>query len=289
MKSLEIRITGKSGYLGEIIGTGLLNRGHRVSGISRTLLYEGGTALENEIAGSDVVIHLAGAPILQRWNKKNKQVISNSRVVTTQNLVKAISILPVEKRPGKLISASATGIYQPGKFHSETSTDFDEGFAGKVVADWEKSSSQLIDQVIRIVFRIAPVLGKKAKMINNLKLPFYLGFGATIGNGRQPFPFIHEKDLVKAFVMAAEDFQQHGVYNLVAPNPVSNREFTRTLASVVHRPAFLSVPGFFLKLIFGEAAEMLVSAPAVIPENLLKTGFTFDYPDIRSALKEIFG
>jgi uncharacterized protein (TIGR01777 family) len=286
-QKLSIKITGISGYLGNLISNELIKNGHNVSGINRALLYTEMDALRNQLSGSDIVINLAGAPILQRWNKKNRAEIYNSRVTTTQNLVKAIRSLPKNHRPRKFISASAIGIYKANGFHDENSTNFDTGFVGEVVKNWENQSDLLPDNVQKIIFRIGLVLGKKAKTIQNLLLPFKLGLGATIGNGKQPFPFIHETDVARAFLWAAESFDESSTFNLTAPETITNEQFTQALAKNLHRPAFFFIPGFVFKIILGDAAVLITQAPSVSSAKLSKKGFTFDYPDIGSAIKEI--
>ena len=284
---LKIKITGASGYLGIGISEELKKLGHEVSGINRKLIYGSRANLSKEIEDTDVIINLAGAPILQRWSKRKKRLIHESRVRTTQNIVKAINDLPKEKQPKKFISASAIGIYKPGFTHDENSTNFDDGFVGSVAKNWEDASMELSPTVQKNIMRIGLVLGKNAKTIKNLVIPFKLGLGATVGNGKQPFPFIHEKDVIGAFVWAAEEFNKSETFNLVAPEKISNKKFTKELAKSLNRPAVLSIPAFIFKLMLGEASVLLLQSPEVIPENLIKEGFNFNFPSIESALEEI--
>jgi hypothetical protein len=242
-----------------------------------------------EIDSTDVIINLAGAPVFQRWTKRSKTLIHESRVRTTRNLVKAINELPKDKQSKKFISASAIGIYRSGFTHDENSTNYNIGFDGIVAKDWEDASAELPVTIQKNIFRIGLVLGKEAKTITNLLLPFQLGLGATLGNGKQPFPFVHEKDVIRAFVWAVEDLEKNGIFNLVAPENISNKEFTRALAKVLNRPAIFSIPEFVLKMVLGEAAVLLTESPEVEPKNLLEAGFEFNYPDIDSALNEIIG
>jgi uncharacterized protein len=284
---LKIRITGISGYLGRGISEELQKNGHEVLGIERKLIYGSLATLSKEIEGTDVIINLAGAPILQRWTERKKILIHESRVRTTRNLVKAINLMPQHKQPKKFISASAIGIYKSGFSHDENSTNFDEGFVGKVVQDWENACSELPLHIQKNILRIGLVLGKEAKTITNLLLPFKLGLGATIGNGKQSFPFIHETDVIRAFIWTVEDSDQSGTFNLVAPENISNKEFTKALAKALNRPAVFSIPEFVLKMVLGEAAVLLTESPTVEPKNLLVAGFEYRYPHIESTLKEI--
>ncbi len=284
---LNIKITGSSGYLGNCISEELKSRGHLVSAIRRKFIYGSSEVLSKEIESASIIINLAGAPILQRWTKRKMRLIYESRIRTTRNLVQAINELPEEKQPKKFISASAIGIYRPGFKHNENSTNFDQGFAGVVSRDWENACNDLPPNIQKNIFRIGLVLGRNAKTIKNLLLPFKMGLGATIGNGKQPFPFIHEKDVARAFVWAVEEYDKSGIFNLVAPEKISNKEFTKALACALKRPALFSIPEFILKLIVGEAATLLTVSPEVEPKKLMETGFSFKYPDIEKALNEI--
>lgn len=284
---MKIKITGASGYLGTSISEKLRERGHKVSGIERKLLYGSINDLQTEIKNCDAIINLTGAPILQRWTNKNKAVIIGSRVKTTQNLVQAINNLPLDEQPKKFLSASAIGIYATGYMHNESSRNFDEGFIGNVVKQWEAASNGLSPNIQRNIFRIGIVLGKEAKTISNLLVPFKLGLGATLGKGKQPFPFVHINDVISAFMWCIEDLNSSGVFNLVAPENISNKDFTKALAKLLGRPAIFSIPEFVLKIVLGEASVLLTGGAEVEPRNLIEAGFKFHYPDIINALKEI--
>lgn len=284
---MKIKLTGSSGYLGKLIAEELQKNGHSTEGIPHELLYGRQEELKEKITGTAVIINLAGVPIFTRWTEENKKKIYDSRVTTTQNLVKAINDLPDNLRPKKLISASAIGIYKPGKTHDEESMDFEDGFVGKVVKDWEVASKGLTKSVLRIIFRIAPVYGAEAETIKNLWFPFNMGVGGKIGDGKQPFPFVHEKDVSGAFVWAVENYRQSDVFNLSAPQNITNKEFTKTLAGKIHRPAVLPIPGAGLKLLFGKAAGMLTKSPQIDSKKLQEAGYQFRYPTIDETLAEI--
>jgi uncharacterized protein (TIGR01777 family) len=284
---MKVKITGAGGYLGKLITEELSNRGHKISALSRKILYETPELLSERIAGTNAVINLTGAPILQRWTKKNRDIIYNSRVLTAQNIVKAVNLLPGQLRPQKIISASAIGIYNVNRLHDENSSDFDSGFLGNLVKDWENAWKSLPENVSMTIFRIAVVLGSEAVTIKKLLIPFKLGIGGKIGTGKQPFPFIHEKDVCEAFLLTLENKLSPGIYNLAAPNRITNEDFTKALAKTVRKPAIFSVPAFALKIIYGKAAGILTNSPAVIPSKLLESGFNFKYPTIEEVLKDI--
>ncbi|MBW6536332.1 MAG: TIGR01777 family oxidoreductase [Mariniphaga sp.] len=284
-----VKITGASGYLGKIITAELKSKGHEVSPIQREQLYGPAEILAGELKNTDVLINLAGAPVLQRWTAKNKKKIYHSRIQTAENLVRAFQILFPKERPAKVISASAIGIYAVRKTHTEESYNFDQGFLGEVVKDWEKSWNGLPEEVELTLFRLAVVLGKKSATIKNLLLPFKLGIGGKIGNGKQSFPFVHETDVARAFLWATKNKNTAGVFNLAAPEQITNAGFTRALAKKLNRPAFIPVPPFALKLIYGKAASLLTKSPAVLPHKIMEAGFEFRYPTIEEAMEEIFG
>lgn len=282
---MKIAISGANGFIGNNLVRALKKESHEIVFLSRKLLYSE-TELMTGLSGTNVVVHLAGAPILQRWTPKAKEEIMNSRVITTRNLTRAINSLPPEKRPKLFISASAIGIYSADGQHSEKSTAFADDFVGQVVQNWEKSSEDLDQSVRRVIFRIGLVLGNEAKLIRQLLPVFNLGLGGKIGSGEQPFPFIHIQDVIRAVLWATENTEVRGIYNLVAPQQITNTDFTKTLARLLHRPAIFSVPAFSIKLIFGKAATLILKNPNVYPERLLNSGFQYSFPDIHSCLQE---
>ncbi len=283
---MKIAISGANGYIAKNLIEKLEMSGHQIVPIGRDKLYNI-EELSIILLDAEVVINLAGAPILQRWTEKSKNEIIKSRINATQNIVAAINGLPENKKPHTFISASAIGIYSINKVHSESSTSFANNFIGEVVINWENASTQLSPKVRRVVFRIGLVLGKDAQTIQKLLPIFKLGIGGKIGSGKQPFPFIHISDLANAFLWAIQNEKAQGIYNLSAPENIDNKTFTRILAHSVKRPAVFTVPEFSLKMIYGEAASLLIQSPQVTPQRLLDEGFVFLFPEIKSCLAEI--
>ncbi|MCW0484345.1 TIGR01777 family oxidoreductase [Gaoshiqia sediminis] len=284
---MKIAITGANGYIGQELIYILKERGHKIFALNRQQLYGQPETLAASLENTDAVINLAGAPILQRWTKFNQSVIYNSRVVTTRNLTQAINLLAPGNRPRIFVSASAVGIYQTGQSHDDSSSKFDPGFLGKLVTDWEKASDELPVDVRKVTFRIGVVLGRESHTIKKMLPLFKLGLGGKLGNGQQPFPFIHIHDLVLAFYQSLEDETFTGIYNLVAPDQTTNQRFTQLLAKKLKGPAFFKVPCFMLKLIYGRASEIILKGQRVIPNRLLSKGFMFQYPDISACIEEI--
>ena len=284
---MKIAITGAGGYIGTNLSNKLTGLGFEVEKVPRGLLYGDTQVLAKQLSGTATIIHLAGAPILKRWTKKYKKEIYGSRVSTTQNLVKAISCLDEKYQPKLFISASAIGIYKNGIVHGENSQKFSTSFVSDVVQNWELASMQLPEKTRRVVFRIGLVIGHGSKTIKDLLPIFKLGLGGTIGNGAQAFPFIHIDDFVGAAIWALHNNNAQGVYNLVAPENITNRGFTNALAASLNRKAFLKVPNMLLKLALGKASVLLTESPQAIPQKLLDEGFEFNYPTITKSLSEI--
>jgi len=284
---MKIAITGANGFVGKKLTEFLVEKGFDVKRISRLLIFGDPEGLASAVAGADAVIHLAGAPVMRRWTKKNRRVIYNSRVISTWNLTKALNMLEAEQKPEVLISISAVGIYATGRQHDEQSLDFNGQFPGKLAVDWENASIDLDKNIRRIIFRSGIVLGKESQIIQNLLPLFRIGLGGRIGNGRQPFPFIHIDDLTRAFYEAIINKNFQGIYNLVAPDQVTNKTFTLLMSQKLNKPAFFHVPSGFLRLIYGKASVMLLESPSVVPKGLTDIGFPFCYPTLSETLDEI--
>jgi len=283
---MRIAISGVRGYMSKNLCAELNKLHHTIIPLERHILYDKNELIKR-IADTEVVINLAGAPILQRWTKTNKSEIYISRIETTKNITNAINNLPDQKKPKLFISASAIGIYTSNLVHTEESELFSSDFVGKVVNDWEKASAELSPAVRKVIFRIAPVIGKEAQIINKILPIFKAGLGGKIGTGKQPFPFIHITDVVNAILWSIQNPEAQGIYNLSAPENITNKQFTRTMSKLIGIPAFFTIPGFVIKLAYGKAASLLLESPIVYPQRLINAGFIFIYPDIHTCLNEI--
>lgn len=239
---------------------------------------------------SDVVVNLIGETISQRWTQKVKERLRSSRINSTRNIVRAFSKVNTS---GKVfISASAIGIYGSKREEplSEESTVGDD-FLAKLCIDWENEAKRAEEFGVRVVvLRIGVVLWKDGGFLARLIPLFKLGLGGKISDGKAWLSWIHIDDLAKVIKFAIENEKIQGIYNVVAPNPVTNKEFTETLAKILKRPAFFTVPKFGLKLLFGaELAEIVLTASQrVKPERLINAGFKFNYEDIESTLRSLF-
>ena len=240
------------------------------------------------IAGSNAVINLAGEPLAGvRWTDKRKQEIRDSRILTTKILVEAIAKADV--KPEVLISGSAIGFYGTSLDKSfDEYSDGGQDFLANVCKDWEAAADRVTDLGVRLVkLRTGIVLGMGGAIAKMLPI-FQVGGGGKIGSGKQWFSWIHRDDLVNLILFALTNSQIVGVLNATAPQPVTNDDFTIAFAKAIKRPAFLPVPAAALILLFGESAIVLLDGQRVLPQKAEINKFAFSYPDIDSALAQIF-
>ena len=239
-------------------------------------------------AGVDTVFHLAGESVAEgRWTVAQKQKIKDSRVIGTRHLVQGIG--QAQQPPKVLVSASAVGYYgNRGEEELTEAAPPARDFLAEVCVDWEREALLAEQFGVRVVTaRTGIVLGAGGGALGKMLLPFQLGAGGPLGNGRQWMPWIHVADLARLYVHGAEMAGISGAMNSVAPHPVRNSEFTRALGRQLHRPAFIPAPYFGLRLAFGEFAQVLFASQRVVPQVALDTGFVFQYPTLVEALQNI--
>lgn len=278
-----IAMSGASGFVGSHLTRVLQTEGWTVVPLSRKDFSGDLDGLTKRLRGANVVINLAGAPILKRWTTAYKKTLVDSRVGVTRKLVSAMAAL--SERPALFISTSAIGYYANGLRHTEDSYVPAKGFLGTLVKDWEQEAMQARELGIRTcIFRFGVVLGPGGGALEQMLPTFRQGLGGTIGKGTQAFSWIHRDDLIKAYRTAISDSTWAGVYNLTAPQPTTNAVLTRVLGSALGRPTLIPVPGLILSLIFGEAATLLTEGQEVIPKRLLDAGFQFSFSTIEKAV-----
>ena len=280
---MNIAITGASGLIGTRLRQRLTEAGHTAKPISRD---SSDSALGEILASADAVVHLAGEPVAQRWNDAAKKRIQDSRVEGTRHLVKALSTQST--RPRVLVCASAVGYYgsRGDQILTEASSPGTD-FLARVVVDWEDAAQSAESLGIRVVrLRLGMVLGNGGALAKLLP-PFRFGVGGRLGSGHQWMAWIHLEDAVNLILFAVNYAAIRGAVNATAPHPVTNEEFTDRLAQALHRPAILPVPGFALKLAFGEMAEMVLASQRVLPTVAKSAGFRFQYPELHPALENL--
>jgi uncharacterized protein (TIGR01777 family) len=292
-------MTGATGLIGRRLMKVLAADGHSLHVLSRhagTNLPAGvklsaWDPMKNEppadsLQNADVVVHLAGEPVAQRWSEESKRKIRDSRVIGTRNLVQALAKLPA--KPAALVCASAIGYY--GSRGDEVLTENSApgtGYLAEVCEAWEKEAIAAEALGMRVAtVRTGIVLDPRGGALQKMLPPFRMGVGGKVGSGRQWMSWIHLDDLAGIFKMAIEKPVQ-GPVNGAAPNPVVNADFTKALAIALKRPALFPVPEFGLKLLFGEMSTVLLGSQRVQPQKAVSSGYRFRFPQLPGALADL--
>jgi uncharacterized protein (TIGR01777 family) len=299
---MHILIAGGTGQIGRPFCEALLAAGHAVTLLSRSpgraappaganlAAWDGQTAqgwgaLAAEV---DAVVNLAGENISARqWSPAQKQAILNSRVQAGKALTAALQAAP--RRPRVLLQASAIGYYgSTGDLRLDENSPADAGFFGQICSAWEDSTLAVEAMgVRRAVIRTGLVLTRTGGILSRVRLPVQLFAGGPLGSGRQWMSWIHIQDQVRAMVALLEDPRASGVYNLTAPEPLTNADFTRTLARVLHRPYWLPAPAFALRLLLGEMSSLVLEGQRVLPARLVASGFSYQFSALEPALRNL--
>jgi uncharacterized protein len=292
---MKILITGATGFLGRPLVERLITGGHEVTRIVRSTRHPGilwdpdnRKVDASRLEGYDAVVHLAGESIQGRWTKAKKQEILSSRTENTKFLVEVLSHL--KQKPKVFVSASAIGYYgdrDVEKLSEEALPG--RGFLADVVKQWEAASKPLEKEGMRVSWiRTGLVLHPSGGALGKLLLPFKLGLGGPIGNGKQWWSWIERDDLLRIYEFALTSDSAHGPINAVAPNAVTNKVFVKTLGKVLSRPAIIPLPAFAIKLILGEMGkELLLYSQHVLPKKLEESHFTYNYTELSPALKHL--
>jgi uncharacterized protein (TIGR01777 family) len=297
---MRILITGGTGFIGRSLCKELLRAGHQLTVLSRkpeTVPEKCGVEVSalkslDEWTSElhfDAVINLAGEPIVgPRWSERRKRILWDSRITLTERLVDAIR--KAKSKPEVLISGSAVGIYgnQGDTILDENSAPVPDGFGQKLCQAWEDVALRSRECGVRVcLLRTGLVIGKNVGFLQKMLLPFRLGLGARLGNGKQWMSWVHMKDHVAMTRYLLESRTLEGPFNLTAPEPVTNEAFTRCLARTLKRPALLSVPAWFLRLGAGEMAELMLGSQRVLPKRFQGEGFKFSYETLEPALRDV--
>jgi len=295
-------IVGATGFIGRKLIRELLATDHQLVAVSRNankareilgnhieiLEWDGKTAeiLSGHLEGIEAIVNLAGENIASRkWTKDRKNVLIDSRIETGRLLSEAI--LMSGSRPGVLIQGSATGFYgTPVDKPADENHPYGSGFLAGLTQAWESAVEPAGSIIPRIVFiRTGLVLGRNGGLLEKMLLPFKLYSGTTLGSGKQWMSWVHIEDVVKAIRFLLESESAAGPYNLTAPNPVQMKSFIRSVSTTLGKPAWLKVPGIFLKAVLGEMAkETVLANQNIIPARLLNEGYEFRFDHLDSAL-----
>ncbi len=296
---MNILMTGGTGFIGRALVNSLLKEGHKVTVLSRTpdsvnkIIGNKLTTLSNldQLSSEhsfQVIINLAGAPIFDNhWSETRKKVIRDSRIKLTEQLLAYIERAGV--KPELLISGSAIGYYgDQGNSVLNEASPVHPDFSQRLCADWESTAQQAERFGVRVcLIRTGLVLAYDGGLLQRMLRPFNLGLGGILGNGQQWMSWIHRDDWISIAKIMINNHTMQGAYNATAPHPATNNDFTKILAQHLKRPALLPVPAWLLKLLLGERSDLVLASQRVLPERLLAEGFSFQYPELLSALIEI--
>ena len=286
---MNVLLTGGTGFIGGRLKTRLESAGHDVMVVSRG---PGGhvtwepDAIGTAVRASDAVIHLAGENVFtRRWSIHQKQTLRASRIDTTRLLAEAVA----DARPQAFITASAIGYYgTSAERHFVAGDGPGDDFLARLCVDWEAARQPAVDAGVRTAtVRIGVVQGLGDGALQKMLLPFKLGLGGPVGHGRQWVSWIHMEDLLAMLAWLLENENTQGEYNGTAPTPVSNRELSTTLGRVLHRPAIVPLPGFVLRLVLGEVAELVLGGQHVTPDRAVTEGFSFRFSELEPALRDL--
>jgi uncharacterized protein (TIGR01777 family) len=296
---VRITVTGGTGTIGRALVSALQRRGDEVAVLSRNPREgefawpnpKGGPPPADALRGRDGVVHLAGAPLAQRWNDASKREIRDSRVLGTRNLVAGLRALPEAERPPVLVSQSAVGFYGAhGSEPLDESASGGDDFLARVVKAWEAEAGAAEDLGLRVVTtRTGVVLARGGGALEKMLPPFKLGVGGPVAGGRQYVPWVHLDDVIGALLFSLDNRAATGPVNVTAPDPVTNRELSHALGRVLRRPAVAPVPAFAVELLYGEMAMVVTTGQRAVPKRLQELGYEFRQPELEPALRDATG
>ncbi len=297
---MRVTLTGATGFVGSRLVEALRARGDEVTVLSRdatrarerlgvdavTWDWQQGPAPAAALAGRDVVVHLAGEPVAQRWNTSVKEKIRDSRERGTSELVAGLAA--ADPRPARLVCASACAYYGAhGTELVDETSPAGRDYLADVCVRWERAADGASELGVTVVkVRTGVTLHARSGVLANMLLPFKLGLGGPLAGGAQYLPWIHHDDLIGMYLCAIDRADFSGALNASAPSAVTNREFSKALGRALRRPAIVPVPGVVARIIAGDVATYAVTGVRMVPGRADELGYTFSYPDIDSALAD---
>jgi len=292
---MRVLVTGGTGFVGTRLVELLGERGHEALVVSRrpgAAFDWSEESLRRGVSASDAIVHLAGENLFaRRWTTRQKRLLRASRIESTHRLALLAAEGGAETRPRTFLCASAVGWYGPSDGRELTeSSPHGAGFLAELCAEWEAATAPAAEVGVRTaVVRTGVVLGLGGGALAKMLLPFRLGLGGPLGDGRQWVSWIHRDDLCALFLHLLEHPGATGAFNGTAPGAVTMKDFARTLGRVLGRPAFLPAPAPALRLALGEVADVLLTGQRVVPRKALESGFAFAHPSLEPALRTLLG
>lgn len=294
---MKIGITGASGFIGSSLIAEAITNNHKIIGYSRNPSRKIGGCEEvrafsadetPDLSGLDAIVHLAGETIMGVWSAEKKRRILESRTSTTQAILDGIFKLDAEDRPKTLVCASGVSLYgDRGDEWLDEDSDAGFGFLSEVVREWEKLALKAEDMGLRVVMmRIGFVIGKDGGAIPLMRKVFSTGLGGNLGNGKQWMPWVHVDDVARMIITCLDNEVIRGAVNATSPNPVTNAEFTKTLAAKLGKKAFIPVPTFAIKALPGGMSEIFLDSLRIEPTVMKTHGFKWDFETVDTAIAD---
>ena len=286
---MKIAVTGGTGRLGSLLVDRLRQRGDDVTVLSRSRGDarwdpNAGPAPAEALAGRDAVVHLAGEDIAQRWDDETLQRIRTSREQGTHNLVEGLRA--ADPRPKVLVSSSAVGYYGDRPDPVDEDAPPGDDVLAEICIAWEREAAKAEELGMRVArIRTGIVLDRHGGALPKMLLPFRFGVGGGVAGGGQPFPWVHVDDVLGIYLAALDDDRWSGAFNATAPEPTTNREFSRALGRVLKRPAVMPVPAFALRILYGGMAQLVTEGQNARPRRALERGYRHRHTDVEAALR----
>jgi uncharacterized protein (TIGR01777 family) len=277
-----IALAGHRGFIGTHLQKIL--KEHSFILLNREDLYGDVNSLSQKIEKADAVINLAGFSVSKRWTKKNRKKIRDSRELLTGNLARAMKVM--ERKPKVFLNSSAIGVYEYDTVNTEEEYTLGEGFLADVVKNWEGAAALIGGDVRTVFMRVGLVLGKDGGALPRLLKLFRFGLGGVIGTGKQVYSFIHIDDVIGAIEHLLNG-KGKGIYHITAPQPVTNKEFTRAISRSMKRPVIFRIPVFAMRIVMGRAAMIVTRGHTVYPKRLLDEGYKFTFVTIQEAIQNL--
>jgi len=277
---MTLALTGSSGFVGSFLKEYFRTKGYKIISVTRDD-FNNINSLNEKISQADIIINLVGANIIQRWTDEYKKILYNSRIDNTKKIVEAINS---NNKKQTLLSTSAVGIYSDNEPNNEEEFKYGNTFLTKICKDWEDEAQKANARVL--ICRFGVVLGNGGAL-KKMLLPFKLGLGGRIGDGKQSFSYIHICDLARAYDYLIQNDMLRGVFNFCSPHSTTNEIYTQVLSHTLNRPAIFPLPVFVLKVAFGEGSTVLTNGQNVYPKKLLDNGFKFKFEYIEEVMADL--